>query len=139
MDNSSCPSHRDRLSYRDYESLGIVRGWDCSAYLPSRWLVGFLEGYHTCSDPSRQPRDPGETLQSGKHSLTLRDQYTSFERMLGLLLAYRSVRRGTASKTLGRSSLSDWDLFMLGAASKLLATGTTYPIVSLTIATKIAS
>ena len=66
-------------------------------------------------------------------------QYTTFERLVGILLAYRMSRTGTAATTkqqtaaLGRSSLSDWDLFMLGAASKLVATGGTYPYVCILI------
>lgn len=62
-------------------------------------------------------------------------QYTTFERLVALLLAYRLKRTGSTATTkqaLGRSSLSDWDMFMLGAASKLVATGGTYPIVSIT-------
>jgi len=59
-------------------------------------------------------------------------QYTTFERLVALLLAYRLKRTGSTATTkqaLGRSSLSDWDMFMLGAASKLVATGGTYPII----------
>ncbi|WVW82682.1 hypothetical protein I302_104693 [Kwoniella bestiolae CBS 10118] len=60
-------------------------------------------------------------------------QYTTFERLVSLLLTYRLNRQGTTSttaqKALGRSSLSDWDLFILGAASKLVATGGTYPYI----------
>ncbi|WVF71817.1 hypothetical protein IAT40_006625 [Kwoniella sp. CBS 6097] len=59
-------------------------------------------------------------------------QYTTFERLVSLLLGYRLARQGatsTGQKALGRSSLSDWDLFILGAASKLVATGGTYPYI----------
>ncbi|KAK6903325.1 hypothetical protein I203_108590 [Kwoniella mangroviensis CBS 8507] len=60
-------------------------------------------------------------------------QYTTFERLVSLLLTYRLSRQSTTSttsqKALGRSSLSDWDLFILGAASKLVATGGTYPYI----------
>lgn len=64
-------------------------------------------------------------------------QYTTFERLVGVLLAYRMNRTGVPATskqqaaTLGRSSLSDWDMFILGAASKLVATGGTYPYVRL--------
>lgn len=51
-----------------------------------------------------------------------------------MLLAYRAAKSGITATgkqgVLGRSSLSDWDLFFLGAASKLVATGGTYPYVS---------
>jgi len=61
-------------------------------------------------------------------------QYTTYERLVGMLLAYRTAKGGLTptgkSGVLGRSSLSDWDLFFLGAASKLVATGGTYPYVS---------
>lgn len=61
-------------------------------------------------------------------------QYTTFERLVGALLAWRIARRGVTptggAGGVGRSSLSDWDLFVLGAVSKLVATGGTYPYVS---------
>ena len=62
-------------------------------------------------------------------------QYTTFERLVGVLLAYRVSRTGSPATTkqqasVGRSSLSDWDMFLLGAVSKLVATGGTYPYVS---------
>ena len=57
-------------------------------------------------------------------------QYTTFERLVTILLSYRQARSGTtATKPVGRSALSDWDLFLLGAVSKLIATGGTYPIL----------
>ncbi|CAD6565929.1 MAG: hypothetical protein TREMPRED_001919 [Tremellales sp. Tagirdzhanova-0007] len=46
-------------------------------------------------------------------------QYTTFERLVSLLLSYRLARKGsTSSKAIGRSFLSDWDLFCLGAANR---------------------
>lgn len=62
-------------------------------------------------------------------------QYTTFERLVGAVLAYRLAKvnkgaaAGSAKVTLGRSALSDWDMFMLGALSKLVATGGTYPYI----------
>ena len=59
-------------------------------------------------------------------------QYTTFERLVDLLLSYRLSRRGMTpmgKAAAGRSSLSDWDFFFLGALSKLVATGGTYPYV----------
>ena len=61
------------------------------------------------------------------------EQYTTFERLVSVLLSYRLAKQGTTStgKTImGRSALTDWDMFILGAASKLVATGITYPYVS---------
>ncbi len=59
-------------------------------------------------------------------------QYTTFERLTALLLSFRA-RKGVTPTGLGkvgsRGSLSDWDLFLLGAVSKLVATGGTYPFV----------
>ncbi|KAL7421549.1 hypothetical protein Q5752_003318 [Cryptotrichosporon argae] len=56
-------------------------------------------------------------------------QYTTYERLVSLLLTYRLSRATAPSKTakVGRAALSDWDVFVLGAASKLVATGGTYP------------
>lgn len=59
-------------------------------------------------------------------------QYTTFERLVSVLLSYRLARTGaspTGKKALTRSSLSDWDMFFLGAVSKLVATGGTYPYI----------
>lgn len=53
--------------------------------------------------------------------------------MVSLLLNYRLKKAGaTGVATAGRSSLSDKDLFVLGAVSKLVATGITYPYVRTT-------
>lgn len=59
-------------------------------------------------------------------------QYTTFERMVSLLLSYRASKAGVTpagspARTATRSSLTDFDLFILGAVSKLVATGVTYP------------
>ncbi|TYJ52460.1 hypothetical protein B9479_006935 [Cryptococcus floricola] len=59
-------------------------------------------------------------------------QYTTFERLVSLLLGFRLAKQGatpTGKTALGRSSLSDWDLFFLGALSKLVATSGTYPYI----------
>ncbi|ORY22563.1 mitochondrial carrier domain-containing protein [Naematelia encephala] len=60
-------------------------------------------------------------------------QYTTFERLVSVLLTYRIAKKGITSTGTtagtGRSSLSDWDMFMLGAVSKLVATGGTYPYI----------
>ncbi|KAK4689127.1 solute carrier family 25 (peroxisomal adenine nucleotide transporter), member 17, partial [Tremellales sp. Uapishka_1] len=58
-------------------------------------------------------------------------QYTTFERLTSLLLNYR-LSKGvtpTGKRGTGRGALSDWDLFFLGALSKLVATGGTYPYI----------
>jgi len=52
---------------------------------------------------------------------------------VSVLLSYRLSRQGvtsTGKAVTGRSALTDWDMFLLGAASKLVATGITYPYVS---------
>lgn len=56
--------------------------------------------------------------------------------MVSALLTWRAKRLPAGSKSgpLGRSALTDWDLFILGALSKLVATGSSYPIVSSTSA-----
>ena len=45
-------------------------------------------------------------------------------------MAKRGITSTGKQTGLTRGSLSDWDLFFLGAASKLVATGGTYPVVS---------
>jgi len=59
-------------------------------------------------------------------------QYTVFEQLKNALVRSRlaTMRRG-AVRPQGSASavLNDWDFFMLGAVSKLVATGTTYPYI----------
>jgi len=59
-------------------------------------------------------------------------QYTTFERLVGMVLTLRSADgtspTGQRAPTT-RSALTDWDFFFLGAVSKLVATGSTYPII----------
>lgn len=56
-------------------------------------------------------------------------QYTVFEQLKNTLIRRRTVglrASGAGSKV---AVLSDWDFFLLGALSKLVATGSTYPYV----------
>lgn len=64
--------------------------------------------------------------------------------MVSLLLKHRANKAGTTptggvAKLAGRSSLTDWDLFMLGALSKLIATGVTYPYLVVKSRLQVAS
>jgi adenine nucleotide transporter 17 len=65
-------------------------------------------------------------------------QYTTFERMVSLLLNYRAKKAG-AIAVATRSALSDRDLFVLGALSKLIATGITYPYLVVKSRLQVAS
>ncbi|KAJ7591088.1 mitochondrial carrier domain-containing protein [Mycena floridula] len=58
-------------------------------------------------------------------------QYTVFEQLKNILIARRTTRlRATgALAATAVAVLSDWDFFFLGAFSKLMATGTTYPYI----------
>ncbi|KAL1410956.1 hypothetical protein Q8F55_001899 [Vanrija albida] len=58
-------------------------------------------------------------------------QYTTFERMVSALLTWRADHAPAGAKAgpTGRSALTDRDLFLLGALSKLIATGSSYPIL----------
>lgn len=71
-------------------------------------------------------------------------QYTTFERMVSLLLTYRAKRvgvtpAGAPARMATRSSLTDFDLFLLGALSKLVATGVTYPYLVVKSRLQVAS
>ncbi|KAJ7507769.1 mitochondrial carrier domain-containing protein [Mycena galericulata] len=57
-------------------------------------------------------------------------QYTAFEQLKNLLVASRTakLRRATGAAT-AVAVLTDWDFFFLGALSKLVATGSTYPYI----------
>ncbi|GLB33782.1 putative mitochondrial carrier (TC 2.A.29) family protein [Lyophyllum shimeji] len=57
-------------------------------------------------------------------------QYTVFEQLKNLLIASRTHKlRAAGAAATAVAVLSDWDFFLLGALSKLVATGTTYPYI----------
>ncbi|KAF8076355.1 peroxisomal membrane protein PMP47B [Lyophyllum atratum] len=57
-------------------------------------------------------------------------QYTVFEQLKNLLIASRTHKlRAAGAVGTAVAVLSDWDFFLLGALSKLVATGTTYPYI----------
>ena len=55
-------------------------------------------------------------------------QYTVFEQLKNILIARRTrQRRALKGASAAVAVLTDWDFFLLGALSKLIATGSTYP------------
>ncbi|KAN0097255.1 Mitochondrial carrier domain containing protein [Tylopilus felleus] len=56
-------------------------------------------------------------------------QYTVFEQLKNALIASRMARLPKGQRGTALSMLTDWDFFILGAFSKLVATGTTYPYI----------
>ncbi|KAG6873311.1 hypothetical protein C0995_000464 [Termitomyces sp. Mi166 len=57
-------------------------------------------------------------------------QYTVFEQLKNLLIASRTKKlRAAGAAASVVAVLSDWDFFFLGAFSKLVATGSTYPYI----------
>jgi len=57
-------------------------------------------------------------------------QYTVFEQLKNSLIANRTKKlRAMGVGAVAVSVLSDWDFFLLGAFSKLVATGSTYPYI----------
>ncbi|KAF9451699.1 mitochondrial carrier [Macrolepiota fuliginosa MF-IS2] len=55
-------------------------------------------------------------------------QYTAFEQLKNFLIARRTNKlRASGAATV--ATLSDWDFFLLGAFSKLIATSATYPYI----------
>ena len=55
-------------------------------------------------------------------------QYTVFEQLKNILIARRTrQRRALKGASAAAAVLTDWDFFLLGALSKLIATGSTYP------------
>jgi solute carrier family 25 (peroxisomal adenine nucleotide transporter), member 17 len=56
-------------------------------------------------------------------------QYTVFEQLKNVLIARRTntLRASGAIAVTATAILSDWDFFLLGAISKLVATSITYP------------
>lgn len=66
--------------------------------------------------------------------------YTSFEQLKNLIIAYRAAKGARVALPGGKQGLTDrpasvpltdFDNFLLGAVTKLLATGTTYPYLSI--------
>ncbi|KAL1694382.1 mitochondrial carrier domain-containing protein [Schizophyllum commune] len=57
-------------------------------------------------------------------------QYTVFEQLKNILIARRTRQRRTLKgASAAVAVLTDWDFFLLGALSKLIATGSTYPYI----------
>ncbi|KAG8218847.1 peroxisomal membrane protein PMP47B [Butyriboletus roseoflavus] len=56
-------------------------------------------------------------------------QYTVFEQLKNALIQSRLARLPTSQRGAALATLNDWDFFLLGAFSKLVATGTTYPYI----------
>ncbi|KIJ70501.1 hypothetical protein HYDPIDRAFT_105242 [Hydnomerulius pinastri MD-312] len=56
-------------------------------------------------------------------------QYTVFEQLKNALIKRRTAKLRTNGLASAVAVLSDWDFFFLGALSKLVATGTTYPYI----------
>ena len=59
-------------------------------------------------------------------------QYTAFEQLKNFLVKGRTERLRAAGAKGAVAVLSDWDYFFLGALSKLVATGSTYPYMCVT-------
>ncbi|KAG2077444.1 peroxisomal membrane protein PMP47B [Suillus decipiens] len=58
-------------------------------------------------------------------------QYTVFEQLKNFLIKERTLRLRARGSGGAVAVLSDWDFFILGALSKLVATGSTYPYIVL--------
>lgn len=58
-------------------------------------------------------------------------QYTVFEQLKNFLIKRRSLKLRAGGSRIAVAILSDWDFFVLGALSKLVATGSTYPYIVL--------
>ncbi|TFK75936.1 mitochondrial carrier [Pluteus cervinus] len=56
-------------------------------------------------------------------------QYTVFEQLKNFLIVRRTARLRAAGEFTAVAILTDWDFFVLGALSKLVATGSTYPYI----------
>jgi len=56
-------------------------------------------------------------------------QYTVFEQLKNTLIVRRTTRLRAGGRSSAAAVLTDWDYFILGALSKLIATSTTYPYI----------
>ncbi|KAI9574475.1 peroxisomal membrane protein PMP47B [Boletus coccyginus] len=56
-------------------------------------------------------------------------QYTVFEQLKNALIKSRMAKLPAGRRGSALAVLTDWDFFVLGALSKLVATGTTYPYI----------
>ncbi|KAL4081827.1 mitochondrial carrier domain-containing protein [Scleroderma yunnanense] len=56
-------------------------------------------------------------------------QYTAFEQLKNILVKSRTAKLRARGLSKAVAALSDWDYFFLGALSKLIATGVTYPYI----------
>ncbi|KAJ7129715.1 mitochondrial carrier domain-containing protein [Mycena epipterygia] len=135
--------------------IGIIAGSATTIISNPIWVVQTSQAVQTLSqaEPSLDPAPPklrklsiAETIQSilakdgigafwrgiGPALVLVINpvlQYTVFEQLKNFLVARRTVKLRAAGAATAVAVLTDWDFFLLGALSKLVATSSTYPYI----------
>ncbi|GAW05296.1 mitochondrial carrier [Lentinula edodes] len=118
---------------------GLIAGSATTIISNPLWVVQTSQAVHTM-DPNTQTKNLGflETVQHILAKFGMKGffrgigpalvlvvnpviQYSVFEQLKNILASRRKLRR--------RGGLTDWDFFVLGAISKLVATSITYPYI----------
>ncbi|KAG9317660.1 peroxisomal membrane protein PMP47B [Chiua virens] len=128
---------------------GLIAGSATTIISNPIWVVQTSQAVHSVTDPSTSKSrklDIFETIQKilskdgvagfwrgiGPALVLVINpviQYTVFEQLKNVLIKSRLARLPPGQRRAGLAVLTDWDFFFLGAFSKLVATGTTYPYI----------
>ncbi|KAJ6539326.1 mitochondrial carrier [Mycena capillaripes] len=134
--------------------IGIIAGSATTIISNPIWVVQTSQAVQTLDQPSLDPSRPNvvkklsivETvrniLREGGIQAFWRGigpalvlvinpvlQYTVFEQLKNFLVARRTAKLRAAGVATAVAALTDWDFFLLGALSKLVATSSTYPYI----------
>ncbi|KAJ7744460.1 mitochondrial carrier [Mycena maculata] len=135
--------------------IGIIAGSATTIISNPIWVVQTSQAVHTLNqaEPSLDPTQPKvrklsmvETIQSilakdgiqafwrgiGPALVLVINpvlQYTVFEQLKNFLVTTRTAKLRAAGAATAVAVLTDWDFFLLGALSKLVATSSTYPYI----------
>ncbi|KAJ7179136.1 mitochondrial carrier domain-containing protein [Mycena filopes] len=134
--------------------IGLIAGSATTIISNPIWVVQTSQAVHTLNqgEPSPNPSKPAKKLSMGEtiQAILAKDgigafwrgigpalvlvinpvlQYTIFEQLKNLLIARRTTKLRAAGAAAAVAALTDWDFFLLGALSKLVATASTYPYI----------
>ncbi|KAJ7047392.1 mitochondrial carrier domain-containing protein [Mycena alexandri] len=134
--------------------IGIIAGSATTIISNPIWVVQTSQAVHTLNQGESSP-DPSKTAKKLSMWETIQTilakdgigafwrgigpalvlvinpvlQYTVFEQLKNLLIARRTTKLRAAGAAAAVAALTDWDFFLLGALSKLVATASTYPYI----------
>ncbi|KAF8351486.1 mitochondrial carrier domain-containing protein [Amanita rubescens] len=119
--------------------IGLIAGSATTIVSNPIWVIQTSQAVHTMSTGSPESKSAGIYASIafwrgvGPALVLVMNpvlQYTVFEQLKNALISRRTSRLHAAgAAATAVAVLTDWDFFLLGAVSKLVATGTTYPYI----------